>query len=186
VGQSGLKWGHVEPDRDGEVPPTTPSQVPDPLFEGDLWDLAFLGQFEYTLDAKNRLTIPPKFRGALSDGVVLAKDIDTCVSIWPMAGWVAHTDRILADRDLLDEDIRDYQRLLHSGAYEAQLDGAGRIMLPQPLIDRVGLEREVSLIGNLNVIEVWDRALWGKRQPELDAQAGEIARRLSRREKDRR
>ena len=146
--------------------------------------MAFLGQFEYTLDAKNRLTIPPKFRGALSDGVVLAKEIDPCISVWPMAGWLAHTERILADRDELDEDTRDYRRLIHAGAYEGQLDAAGRIMLPQPLIERVSLEREVSLIGHLTVIEVWSREHWAKRQPELDAQASEIARRLSQRSRE--
>jgi len=146
--------------------------------------LAFLGQFEYTLDAKNRLTIPPKFRGALSDGVVLAKELDPCVSIWPVNAWVQHTERILGSRDQLDEDARDLQRLIHAGAFEGQLDGAGRVMLPQALIERVGLDRDVTLIGNLNLIEVWGRQQWSKRQPELDAQANEIAKRLSKRDRE--
>jgi len=146
--------------------------------------LAFLGQFEYTLDAKNRLTIPPKFRGALSDGIVLAKELDPCVSIWPVNGWLAHTEQILGSRDQLDEDTRDLQRLIHAGAFEGQLDGAGRVMLPQALIERVSLDRDVTLIGNLNVIEVWGREQWAKRQPELDAQANEIAKRLSRRDRE--
>lgn len=146
--------------------------------------MAFLGQFEYTLDAKNRLTIPPKFRGALSDGIVLAKELDPCVSIWPVNGWLAHTEQILGSRDQLDEDTRDLQRLIHAGAFEGQLDGAGRVMLPQALIERVSLDRDVTLIGNLNVIEVWGREQWAKRQPELDAQANEIAKRLSRRDRE--
>ena len=146
--------------------------------------MAFLGQFEYTLDAKNRLTIPPKFRGALADGLVLAKELDPCVSIWPVNAWVQHTEQILGSRDQLDEDTRDLQRLIHAGAFEAQVDGAGRVMLPQALIDRVGLDREVTLIGNLNLIEVWGREQWSKRQPELDAQANEIAKRLSKRDRE--
>ena len=146
--------------------------------------MAFLGQFEYTLDAKNRLTIPPKFRGPLSDGVVLAKELDPCISLWPVSGWLAHTEQLLGSRDQLDEDTRDLQRLLHAGAYESQLDAAGRIMLPQPLIERVGLDREVTLIGNLNLIEVWAREAWAKRQPELDAQAADIAKRLSERSRE--
>ena len=145
--------------------------------------MAFLGQFEYTLDAKNRLTIPPKFRGALSDGVVLAKELDPCVSIWPVNAWVQHTEQLLGSRDQLDEDTRDLQRLLHAGAFEAQLDAAGRIMLPQSLIERVGPARDVTLIGNLNLIEIWGREQWSKRQPELDAQANEIAKRLSKRDR---
>ena len=146
--------------------------------------MAFLGQFEYTLDAKNRLTIPPKFRGALSDGIVLAKELDPCVSIWPVNAWVQHTEQILGSRDQLDEDARDLQRLIHAGAFEGQLDGAGRVILPQALIERVGLDRDVTLIGNLNLIEVWGREQWDTRQPELDAQANEIAKRLSRRDRE--
>ena len=126
--------------------------------------MAFRGQFEYTLDAKNRLTIPPKFRGPLSDGVVLAKELDTCVSIWPMVGWLAHTE--------------------HAGAYEGQLDSAGRLMLPHSLIERVGLEKEVTMIGNFDSIEIWDRGHWAKRQPELDSQASEIAQRLATRDRE--
>jgi MraZ protein len=146
--------------------------------------LAFLGQFEYTLDAKNRLTIPPKFRGALSDGVVLAKELDPCISIWPLTGWAQHTDQILGTRDRLDEDARDLQRLIHAGAFEGQLDAAGRIMLPHALIERVELRKDVTLIGNLDSIEVWDRELWARRQPELDEQASQIARRLAGRDRE--
>ncbi len=146
--------------------------------------MAFLGQFEYTLDAKNRLTIPPKFRGPLSDGVVLAKELDTCVSIWPMAGWLAHTEQMLGARDRLDPEVRDLQRLIHAGAYEGQLDSAGRLMLPHSLIERVGLEKEVTMIGNFDSIEVWDRGHWAKRQPELDSQASDIAQRLATRDRE--
>jgi MraZ protein len=143
--------------------------------------LAFLGQFEYTLDAKNRLTIPPKFRGPLSDGVVLAKDFEPCIAIWPVSGWLQYTQQELGARDRLDPDTRQLRRLVHAGAFEGQLDGAGRIMLPQALIERVGLRKEVTLIGNLDSIEVWDRERWRSLEPELDDQATEMARRLSQR-----
>ena len=45
--------------------------------------MAFRGTFDYSLDAKNRLTVPSKFRAVLSDGVVLAKGVEQCVQIWP-------------------------------------------------------------------------------------------------------
>ena len=49
------------------------------------------GTFEYTLDAKNRLTVPSKFRAALSDGVVLAKAVEPCVAIWTPQAYEAQT-----------------------------------------------------------------------------------------------
>ena len=50
-------------------------------------DTSFTGQADYTLDAKNRLTVPARYRGALEGGLVLAKDIEPCVAIWPTAGY---------------------------------------------------------------------------------------------------
>ena len=99
--------------------------------------MSFLGQFEHTLDAKNRLTIPASSGAQLSDGVVLAKEQDTCVSIWPVNGWHRFTEQLARQPRPVDEDYRDLQRLLHAGAFEAQLDAAGRIMLPQSLIEHV-------------------------------------------------
>ena len=90
--------------------------------------MSFLGQYEHTLDAKNRLTIPSKFRGRLSEGVVLAKQLDTCISIWPATSWERFTERSVSSRDVLDQDVRRLQRFFHAGAFDAALaaeEGSG-------------------------------------------------------------
>src|SRR5881397_1410092 len=84
--------------------------------------LAFRGHYEYTLDTKNRLTIPAKFRAALSGGVVLAKSLDTCISIWTLAGWEEFTDRAIKPRDPFSIETRRLQRYFHAGSFDAQLD----------------------------------------------------------------
>src|SRR5919204_3888767 len=66
--------------------------------------LAFLGQYEHTLDAKNRLTIPSRFRAALSDGVILARSLDPCVSIYTPEGWERFTSDWLRTRDPFDPE----------------------------------------------------------------------------------
>ena len=78
-----------------------------------------------------------------------------------------------------NQDYRDFQRRYTAGAFDAQLDAAGRIMLPQALIDKARLSREVVLIGNLDTIEVWDRARWREEEARLDESAVDLARRLS-------
>jgi MraZ protein len=80
---------------------------------------------------------------------------------------------------LWDQDYRDFQRRYTAGAFDAQLDAAGRIMLPQALIDKAALSREVVLVGNLDTIEVWDRARWREEEARLDQAVPELARRLS-------
>jgi MraZ protein len=141
--------------------------------------LAFRGHYEYTLDAKNRLTIPPKFRAALSDGVILAKSLDACVSIWTPSGWEEFTEIAIQSRDPYSPDARQLQRYFHSSSFDAQLDSAGRIMLPPPLIKHAGLRKEVVLVGNYSSLEVWNRKAWHSYEKELDASASETAQRLA-------
>jgi MraZ protein len=141
--------------------------------------LSFLGQYEHTLDAKNRLTIPAKFRAQLSEGIVLAKEQETCIAIRPASAWNRFMDELRRLGTIWNQDYRDFQRRYTAGAFDAQLDAAGRIMLPQALIDKAGLVREVVLVGNLDTIEVWDRARWREEEQRLDEAVPELARRLS-------
>jgi MraZ protein len=141
--------------------------------------LAFRGHFEYTLDAKNRLTVPSKFRAVLSDGVVLAKALDPCVSIWTAQGWDQFTDRGLVSRDPFNPDARALQRYFHAGSFDSQLDASGRIMIPPPLLEYAGLAKDVVVVGNFDSIEVWDKTRWSEYAKALDANAEQAARRLS-------
>ena len=141
--------------------------------------MSFLGQYEHTLDAKNRLTIPAKFRAQLSEGIVLAKEQETCIAIRPATAWNRFTEEMRDLGTFWNQDYRDFQRRYAAGAFDAQLDAAGRIMLPQSLIDKAELSREVVLVGNLDTIEVWDRARWRREEERLDQAVPELARRLS-------
>jgi MraZ protein len=141
--------------------------------------LAFRGQYEHTLDAKNRLTIPSKFRAALSAGVVLAKSLDPCVTIWTPAAWEGYTERAIGSRDPFSREARQLQRYFHAGSFDAQLDSAGRIMLPQALIEHARLSRDVVVIGGGESAEVWDRDAWRAHEGELDEKAPDLAQRLA-------
>jgi MraZ protein len=141
--------------------------------------LAFLGQYEHTLDAKNRLTIPSKFRAALSDGVILARSLDPCVSIYTPTGWERFTNEWIRTRDPFSVEARRVQRYLHAGSFDANLDTAGRIMLPPPLIEQAGLRKEVVVIGCDDRIEVWDRNRWRSYEQESDGTVGDSAQRLA-------
>jgi MraZ protein len=141
--------------------------------------LAFLGQFEYTLDAKNRLTIPAKFRDAFEAGAILAQEYEGCVSIWPGDAWDQYVEHALAGHNPLGPEARQMERLIHSTAFEAKLDGAGRLMLPPQLMKHGGLEKEVTVVGVRMRVEVWDRRRWQKLEKKLSATAEAAALRLS-------
>lgn len=141
--------------------------------------MAFLGQYEHSLDSKNRLTIPSKFRGPLSDGVVLAKDVDPCIAIWPATSWARFTERWVTSRDPFNQTVRKLRRYLHGGSFDARLDAAGRIMIPQTLIEHAGLGKDVILVGNQDTIEVWDRERWRQEEADINEAAPALAQRLS-------
>jgi MraZ protein len=132
--------------------------------------LAFRGHYEYTLDAKNRLTIPAKFRAALSDGVVLAKSLEACGEIWTPEGWERFSERAMGSRDPFNAAARRLGRYFHAGSYDAQLDAAGRIMLPPPLIEHAHLRKELVVIGNGESIEVWEPEGWRLYMENVDIQ----------------
>jgi MraZ protein len=141
--------------------------------------LSFLGQYEHTLDAKNRLTIPSRFRAALSDGVILARSLDPCVSIYTPDGWERFTSEWIRTRDPFDPEARKVERHFHGGSFDTSLDAAGRIMLPPLLIERAGLAKEVVVVGCDDRIEVWDRDRWRSYEQDSDSTVGESAQRLA-------
>ena len=140
--------------------------------------MAFRGHFDYSLDAKNRLNIPPKFRAAFSSGLVLARDVDPCLTIWVPEDFEAHTESFLAGINPLDPKRRGLQRFFEGNAFDMELDGAGRITLPPALLERAGIKKEVVVAGSRDHLEVWDRGRWAKQQDALDKQIEAMAESL--------
>jgi MraZ protein len=138
-----------------------------------------LGEFEHTLDDKNRLTLPAKFRTAMAGGVVLTRGLDSCVEGHPLTDWEGLVELRLAGLDPFSGEARKLERFYYSGAVEAQPDKQGRVMLPPSLIDHAGLGREVVVIGMRGRIEIWDRAAWRAQLKEVMEGAEHVAERLA-------
>jgi MraZ protein len=136
--------------------------------------LAFRGTFEYTLDAKNRLTVPAKFRAQLADGVVLAKGIEPCVSLWTPDAYDAFVEQVLAGRNPASPQARQLQRFYAANAADIELDAAGRVMVPSFLIEYASLSREVVITGAGDSLEIWDRASWHAENAALADRVNEI------------
>jgi MraZ protein len=122
--------------------------------------MAFRGTFDYSLDAKNRLTVPAKFRASLSDGVVLAKSIEPCVQVWTPTGFEAYTDAALQGVHPLSDQARKLNRFFSANSFDTDLDSAGRVMVPTFLLEHGGLRKEVVVTGAGECLEVWDRGAW--------------------------
>jgi MraZ protein len=138
-----------------------------------------LGEYEHTIDEKNRLTLPAKFRQELSGGVVVTRGMDGCLYTYSREAWERLVESRLAALDPLSPESRQLQRFFFSGAAEAVPDRQGRIMLPAALIEHAKLGREVTVAGVYDHLEIWDRAAWRTQMRELEGSAEHVAERLA-------
>ena len=141
--------------------------------------MAFRGLYEHSLDSKDRLTVPSRFRAALSDGVVLSKGFDPCVWVHTTAEFEQLSDRFLSPHSPFGRDARSLRRRFHGGSFDEKLDSAGRIRVPKPLIEHAGLSGPCVVIGAGEYLEIWNAEAWAKQEEELDASAPEIAEGLA-------
>jgi MraZ protein len=140
--------------------------------------LAFRGHYEHSLDAKNRLSIPARFRAPFSDGVVLAKSPEACVTVWTPAQHESLIERALGSLNPMGSEYRKLSRFYQGNSFEIELDGAGRVTLPPPLLAHASIEREVVVAGVGDHLEVWGRGRWDDEQRRLDAEIEEVTERL--------
>jgi MraZ protein len=138
-----------------------------------------LGEFEHTIDDKNRLTLPAKFRQALSGGLVITRGMDGCLYCYPQAGWEGLVAGRLASLDPLSKEGRMMHRHFFAGASEAEPDKQGRVPVPATLAKEAGIKREVVVAGVGDRLEIWDRAAWRAHVKEFEGSAEDVAERLA-------
>jgi len=138
-------------------------------------DTSFTGQADYTLDAKNRLTVPARYRGALEGGLVLAKDIEPCVAIWPTAGYDEFRRAALQDVHPMSQRGRKIMTFLSANSMPGALDGAGRVPLQPFLMEHGRLGREVTVAGAGDHLQIWDREAWKTYNDQLAVDMSDIA-----------
>lgn len=119
----------------------------------------FLGTYWPRLDEKARLILPAKFRDELSGGVVLTKGQEHCLYAFPLREFQAIYEQ-LRKAPVTSRQVRDYQRVLLSGAVDEIPDKQGRITIPAMLRDYAGLDRELCVTGAGSRVEIWDAATW--------------------------
>jgi MraZ protein len=150
--------------------------------------LTFRGTFDHSLDAKHRLTVPAKFRGALASGAVLAVSPETepgtprSISIWAPDAYDAFAEAALSGLNPLSAKARELKRVLNNNSHDVELDSANRVMIPPALMRYAGLGKDVVVTGSGECLEVWDRAAYTTynegalaRFPDLAASVGNTA-----------
>jgi MraZ protein len=139
----------------------------------------FVGEYEHTIDDKNRLTLPARFRQSFADGIVITRGMDGCLYAYTRGDWERLVETRLASLDPLSPDGRKMQRFFFASAVEGELDKQGRVMVPAALSQHAKLGREVVVAGVYDHLEIWDRAAWRDQLSEVEGSAEHVAERLA-------
>ena len=119
----------------------------------------FIGEYNYTIDAKGRLPLPPKFRERLGAVCYVAKGFDECLYVYAEEDWEAFSAK-LRSLPVMDTKLRKFVRSFLAGTHEVEPDKQGRILIPQLQRERASLEKEVVVAGVGDRVEIWDKAKW--------------------------
>ena len=138
-----------------------------------------LGEYEHTIDDKNRLTLPAKFRSAFEDGIVVTRGLDGCLYAWTPVAWENYRDTTLSALHPLSQEGRRMHRHFFSGASETAPDKQGRVSIPPALLAHAKLGRDVVVAGVNDRLEIWDRAAWKRELTEVEGSAEDVAERLA-------
>lgn len=138
-----------------------------------------IGEFRHTIDDKNRLSLPAKFRKEMGKTVVITPGLDSCLFIFTMNEWEKISGRLSAgESSMLQADNRGFNRYLFGGAVEVEVDAAGRMLLPEYIKKRAGLANKVVFIGVGDRAELWDETLWDEYRGEVEKRADTLAEKL--------
>jgi len=138
-----------------------------------------IGEFRHTIDDKNRLSLPAKFRKEMGKKVVITPGLDSCLFIFTMKEWEKISGRLSAgESSLLQADNRGFNRFLLGGAVEAEIDGAGRMLLPGHLREHARLKSNVVFLGVVDRAELWDEESWNAYRKGINENANALAEKL--------
>lgn len=118
-----------------------------------------MGEYHHSIDEKNRLIIPSKFRGELGEKFVITRGLENCLFVYSLVEWENIVSK-LRTLPFTKKDSRDFTRFFLSGATECVLDKSGRVGITSPLVKYAGLTKDCVIIGANDRLEIWDEGAW--------------------------
>lgn len=121
----------------------------------------FTGQYDFVIDSKNRINIPSIFRKQIDESdknrFVITRGIDSCIWIYPLGEW-EKIEKELSQLSSLSKVNRTFLRNHLRHAKIVSSDDQGRLILTKNLIEYANILKNITIIGVLNKIEIWDNA----------------------------
>ncbi len=132
--------------------------------------MLFLGTFDYAMDERGRLPLPPRYRDAFRDGIVLSQGSpNRCLRVYTEAAFTTLASEYTAET-ALHQRGRDLRAIFFSRSVHAELDKQNRILIPGPLREFAGLSAKVLVLGAGEYLEIWSPASYESEMARVDGQ----------------
>ena len=141
-------------------------------------DKMFLGEFQHSVDIKGRMIVPAKFREGLGERFIITKGLDKCLFVFPLTEWKVFENKI-KDLPISDPSVRKFIRFFFGGAFEAETDNQGRVVVPPNLREYASISKEIVTVGVAGKIEIWSKENWSDYSGIADAVDDEVALKMA-------
>jgi MraZ protein len=135
------------------------------------------GEYRHNLDGKRRVSIPARLRGSVKR-FVLTRGLEGCLSLYTEGEWKKLLEKLQNLPVANKTQARAFKRLLISGATLEDVDGQGRLLVPESLGLYAGIRRDVMIIGMETHIEIWSSERWNKYRRSAESDAARIAEQI--------
>ena len=121
----------------------------------------FIGEYHCKIDSKGRLLLPSELRKQLSpenqEQFVISRGVDECLSLYTMSEWGIVMNKLRSLNRFKIKD-RKFARMFQKGATKVPVDSNSRILLPKSLLSWASIQKEIVIVANIDLWEVWDKA----------------------------
>ena len=140
----------------------------------------FFGEFEYRVDDKGRVPLPPRFRHDLKDGLVVIPGAEKCLTAYSLPEWQKLSAALSGTGSITPAKMRRLNRAIFAQAFNLELDRQGRISLPAPLREYAGITSDVVIAGINTYLEFWSKNAWDEEKAAGREQEWQIIESLER------
>jgi MraZ protein len=137
----------------------------------------FIGEYLHLFDSKNRISIPSKFRKDLGRVVVVTRGLDHCLNLYSRKVWEKEARTYAADTNG-NAARRGLARLFLAGSSEVEVDGSGRVLIPEHLKSFAAIKEKAVIAGVADRVEIWEEGAWKKYTKAIEHDAEMFAEKV--------
>ena len=140
-----------------------------------------IGEYIHTIDEKNRVSLPAKFRKEMGKKIIITPGLDNCLFIFTMKEWEKVSGKLstsTTELSFLSSDQRTFNRNMFGQASDVEVDSIGRILIPEFLKEKINIKDSVALIGVQDRVEVWNDKVWATFKKSASDKAEGLAEKL--------